>query len=103
MPRVVRYLVPGVDAIMAAEPAPSYLDRIVVDPQIVLGKPTVRGTRIPVELVLEQLSYDLDPSELFAAYPRLTEEDVKACIAYARQAMTSRKVTITRRSVRVRR
>ena len=57
-----------------------------------LGKPTVRGTRIPVELVLEQLSYDLDPSELFAAYPRLTEEDVKACIAYARQAMSSRKV-----------
>jgi uncharacterized protein (DUF433 family) len=69
---------------MAAEPAPSLLDRIVVDPKIMLGKPTVRGTRIPVELVLEQLSYNLDTGELFAAYPRLTADDVKACIAYAR-------------------
>jgi uncharacterized protein (DUF433 family) len=71
---------------MVAEPALSLLDRIVVDPKIMLGKPTVRGTRIPVELVLEQLSYDLDPSELFAAYPRLTGDDVKVCIAYARPA-----------------
>ena len=70
---------------MAAEPTLSLLDRIVVDPKIMLGEPTVRGTRIPVELVLEQLSYDLDPSELFAAYPRLTSEDVRACIAYARR------------------
>ena len=75
---------------MAAEPVTSYLDRIVVDPKIMLGKPTVRGTRIPVDLVLEQLSYDLDPRELFAAYPRLTEDDVKACIAYARRAVQLR-------------
>ena len=75
---------------MAAEPAPSPLDRIVVDPKIMLGKPTVRGTRIPVELVLEQLSYDLAPSVLFAAYPRLTAEDIKACIAYARQVFIQR-------------
>lgn len=77
---------------MAAERKPDYLDRIVVDPRIMLGKPTVRGTRIPVELVLEQLSYDLDPAELYAAYPRLTPEDVKACIAYARQAVRSPKL-----------
>jgi len=76
---------------MAAEATPSYLDRIVVDPKIMLGKPTVRGTRIPVELILEQLSYDLDPSELYAAYPRLTEDDVKACIAYARHAMQAKR------------
>ena len=77
---------------MAAEPTPSYLDRIVVDPKIMLGKPTIRGTRIPVELILEQLSYDLDPRELYAAYPRLTEDDVKACIAYARHTMRAKKM-----------
>jgi uncharacterized protein (DUF433 family) len=76
---------------MAAEPTQSYLDRIVVDRKIMLGKPTVRGTRIPVELILEQLSYDLDPSELYAAYPRLTEDDVKACIAYARHEMQAKR------------
>ena len=77
---------------MPAEPRPTYRDRIVTDPDIMLGKPTIRGTRIPVELVLEQLSYNLDPTELFAVYPRLTEDDVKACIAYARDAVRSRKV-----------
>jgi uncharacterized protein (DUF433 family) len=58
-----------------------------VDPNIMLGKPTVRGTRIPVDLVLEQLSYNLDLEELFAAYPRLTREDVQACIAFPRRAL----------------
>ena len=68
------------------------LDRIVVDPKIMVGKPTVRGTRIPVELVVEQLSYDRDPRELFAAYPRLAEEDVKACIAFAQHVVKGKKV-----------
>ncbi len=76
---------------MSADRSPN-LDRIVIDPNIMVGKPTVRGTRIPVELVLEQLSYNLDPRELFAAYPRLTEEDVRACIAYAQRVVKTRRV-----------
>ncbi len=61
----------------------SYLERIVIDPDIMAGKPTVKGTRIPVDLVLKRLSQDLDTQALFESYPRLTPEDVKACIAYA--------------------
>jgi uncharacterized protein (DUF433 family) len=57
--------------------------RIVVDPRIMAGKPVVRGTRIPVDLVLKRLSQDLDLTSLFESYPRLTEADVKACRAYA--------------------
>ena len=57
--------------------------RIVVDPRIMAGKPVVRGTRIPVDLVLKRLSQDLDLASLFESYPRLTEDDVKACLAYA--------------------
>ena len=60
-----------------------YESRIVVDPKILTGKPVVRGTRIPVELVLKRLAQDLDVQTLFASYPRLTEEDVKACLEYA--------------------
>ena len=60
-----------------------FSDRITVDPGIMAGKPVVRGTRIPVELVLKRLSQDLDMRALFEAYPRLTSEDVRACIAYA--------------------
>lgn len=59
-------------------------NRMVVDPRIMAGKPVVRGTRIPVELVLKRLSQDLDLRSLFESYPRLTEDDVKACLAYAR-------------------
>jgi uncharacterized protein (DUF433 family) len=59
------------------------LARIVVDPQILVGKPVVRGTRIPVYLVLNHLADNLDLEDLFAAYPRLTVEDVQACLAYA--------------------
>ena len=58
-------------------------DRIVVDPEILAGKPVVKGTRISVELVLKRLSQDLDLTSLFESYPRLTEQDVKACLAYA--------------------
>ena len=61
----------------------TYGDRIVIDPDILAGKPVVKATRIPVELVLKRLAQDLNLTTLFQAYPRLTEEDVKACLEYA--------------------
>ncbi len=62
---------------------PHYHDRIVRDPEILVGKPVVKGTRIPVELVLKHLAQNPDLDELLAAYPRLTVQDVQACLAYA--------------------
>ena len=59
-------------------------DRIVQDPEILAAKPVIRGTRIPVEVVLEYLAHNPDFAELFTDYPRLTMDDVKACFAYAR-------------------
>ncbi|MBI3732907.1 MAG: DUF433 domain-containing protein [Chloroflexi bacterium] len=49
------------------------------------SKPVVQGTRIPVELVLKHLAQNPDLNELFAAYPRLTIEDVRACLEYAQR------------------
>lgn len=57
--------------------------RITQDPTILLGKPVVKGTRIPVEVILEYLAHNPDFDELFADYPRLTMDDVKACLEYA--------------------
>jgi uncharacterized protein (DUF433 family) len=57
---------------------------ITIDPEVMVGKPVVKGTRIPVELVLAQLAYNPDLGELFAAYPHLTVDDVKACLQFAR-------------------
>ena len=67
-----------------------YEDRIVADPKIMVGKPVVKGTRIPVELVLEELSHNPDLDELFAAHPALTLDDVKACLAYAKRLVTEK-------------
>jgi uncharacterized protein (DUF433 family) len=59
-------------------------ERIVMDPEILSGNPTVRGARIPVELVLAKLARSPDLGELFEDYPRLTIDDVRACLEYAR-------------------
>ena len=53
-----------------------------------LGKPVIRDTRIPVELLLRKLSEGATVSELLDAYPRLTEGDVRACLAYAADAIS---------------
>ena len=62
---------------------PAYSERIIRDPAILVGKPIVKGTRISVELILKHLSQTPDITELLAAYPRLTHDDVRAALAYA--------------------
>jgi uncharacterized protein (DUF433 family) len=66
---------------------PALLERITSDPEVMVGKPVVRGTRISVELVIGFLAAKPDLDELLQAYPHLTVEDVKACLAYARVAI----------------
>lgn len=70
----------------------SYNDRIITDPAILVSKPVVRGTRIPVELVLRHLAENPDTAELFAAFPRLTIDDVKACLSYAHAVVEGEEV-----------
>ena len=59
------------------------LDRITQDPAIMTGKPVVKGTRIPVDRVLAHLAHVPDLDDLFAAYPELSLDDVRACLEYA--------------------
>ena len=59
------------------------LTRIVVDPKILVGKPIIKGTRIPVELILKKLGQNIDVTEILQDFPRLTTEDIKAAIMYA--------------------
>ncbi|MCU0893467.1 MAG: DUF433 domain-containing protein [Rhodospirillales bacterium] len=66
------------------DPRSRYLGRIVTDPRILGGKPIIKGTRIAVDLLLEELAYNPDLGELLAAHPDLTADDVQACLAYAR-------------------
>jgi uncharacterized protein (DUF433 family) len=59
------------------------LSRISVDPNVCFGKPCIRGTRIWVSLILDILASGATTEEILKEYPNLTEEDVRACIAYA--------------------
>ncbi len=61
--------------------------RIEINPAVMLGKPVIRGTRIPVELVVRKLSEGATEEDLLEAYPRLTREDIKAALAYAAAAL----------------
>jgi uncharacterized protein (DUF433 family) len=58
-------------------------DRIVAEPEVMSGKPVVRGTRIPVEVVLAHLAAKPDFTDLMQAYPALAVDDIRACLAYA--------------------
>lgn len=58
-------------------------DRITIDPAVMVGKPVIKGTRMPVELVLAKLAANPDLDEFFLDYPELSVEDVKAVLAYA--------------------
>ena len=58
-------------------------ERIVLDPNILAGKPVIRGTRLAVEFILELLAAGQSESELLAHYPGLSREDILACLSYA--------------------
>lgn len=68
-------------------------DRVEINPRVMLGKPVIRGTRIPVELLLRKLSEGASESELVDAYPRLTREDIQAAIRYAADTVAHEEVT----------
>ncbi len=56
-------------------------DRIEINPKVMMGKPVIRGTRIPVELLLRKLSEGASEGDLLDAYPRLSREDIQAALS----------------------
>jgi uncharacterized protein (DUF433 family) len=58
-------------------------ERIVLDPQVLAGKPVIRGTRLAVEFILELLAAGQSENEIMADYPGLTRDDILACLSYA--------------------
>jgi uncharacterized protein (DUF433 family) len=66
--------------------------RISADPDVLVGKPVVKGTRISVELVLDLLAAGYTPEQVRVQYDHLTPEDVQACLAYAREVIRSERM-----------
>ncbi len=69
-------------------------DRISIDPNICLGKPCIRGTRIWVSLILDFLASGETVEQILQAYPQLTAEDIRAAIAYGAEVARERIVPV---------
>ncbi len=63
------------------------LQRVALNPQVMAGKPVIRGTRIPVELIVRMLAQGIPETEILREYPRLKPDDVRAALAYAAQEL----------------
>ena len=60
-----------------------YKNHIESNPKIMVGKPCIKGTRIPVDLILRKLAAGWQLADFLDAYPRITKEDIEACLLYA--------------------
>ena len=65
----------------------SAIDRIEINPRVCNGRPVIKGTRIPVTVILEQVAEGETWQDLLAGYPELTLEDIKAAVQYARSLL----------------
>jgi len=67
-------------------------ERISLDPEVLVGKPVIRGTRIAVELVVDLLAQGWSEQQIADSYPGITREDIRACLRYAAEVLKSERV-----------
>ncbi len=72
-----------------------YKERITSDPDIMLGKPVIKGTRITVELILKKLAEGMTIEELLEAYPNLIKEDILATLSYSADVISQEELIET--------
>jgi len=70
-------------------------DRIEINAKIMLGKPVIRGTRIPVELIVRKMAEGADEKAVLQAYPTLTSTDVHATLRYAADSLAHEEVVLS--------
>jgi uncharacterized protein (DUF433 family) len=70
-------------------------ERIEANPDVMLGKPVIRGTRVPVELILRRISEGATEEDLLASYPHLTRDDIRAAVAFAADTIAYEEIVET--------
>ena len=70
-------------------------DRIEIDPEVMLGKPVIRGTRLTVELIVRKMADGTNEKTLLAAYPNLTAKDVRAALSYAADTVAHEEIALS--------
>jgi uncharacterized protein (DUF433 family) len=63
------------------------LDRITLNPKVMVGKPVIKGTRLTVEYILNLLAHGTDTAEILEEYDGLTQEDIQACLLFAARSL----------------
>ncbi|MFN4218593.1 MAG: DUF433 domain-containing protein [Candidatus Bipolaricaulia bacterium] len=76
----------------ALQPKDKLLERVTVNPKVLLGKPTIRGLRISVEQILRALAAGVPEEDLLKDYPELEPEDIRAVLAYAAERIAEEQV-----------
>ncbi|HSQ54749.1 MAG TPA: DUF433 domain-containing protein [Gemmata sp.] len=70
----------------------NWQDRITTDPEVLVGKPVIKGTRLAVELVVELLAENWSHEEILRNYPQLTQDDILAALQYAAASLKKERV-----------
>jgi len=70
------------------------LQRIEVNPKVMAGKPVIKGTRVPVELILRLLAQGITFEKLLEDYPHLTKEDIQAALLYAAGVLANEEILL---------
>lgn len=80
--------------------AEELLKRIELNPKVMLGKPVIKGTRIPVEMILRKLAQNISIEEILSDYPRLKREDIQAALEYAALSLSTEEIQLSKVSKR---
>lgn len=70
----------------------TWQERIIVDSEVLVGKPVIKGTRLAVEFVIRLFAEGWSEQDIMDNYPGLTREDIKACLGYASSVLQSERV-----------
>ena len=70
----------------------AWQDHITVDPEVLVGKPVIRGTRLAVEFIIDLLGQGWSETQILENYPGVRPADIRACLQYAREVLQSERV-----------
>ena len=72
----------------------NWRERITIDPQVLVGKPVIKGTRLAVEFIVDLLAAGWTHEQILDNYPHIRREDIQACLAYAAELLHAEHVVI---------